>query len=53
MTSTQFNLALTYFFFTYGLCEPVSNVMLRRLGPKIWFPSIVIAWGLVVRFLPK
>ncbi|KAL1858789.1 hypothetical protein VTK73DRAFT_7805 [Phialemonium thermophilum] len=47
MTPTQFNLALMYLFFTYGLCEPVSNIMLRRLGPKIWFPCIVIAWGLI------
>lgn len=47
MTSTQFNLALMYLFFTYGLCEPISNIMLRRLGPKIWFPCIVVAWGLV------
>lgn len=47
MTSTQFNLALMYFFFTYGLCEPVSNIALRRLGPKIWFPCIVTAWGLI------
>ncbi len=47
MTSTQFNLALMYLFFTYGLCEPVSNIMLRRLGPKVWFPIIVTAWGLI------
>ncbi|KAK8198719.1 hypothetical protein M8818_006586 [Zalaria obscura] len=47
MTSTQFNLALMYLFFTYGLCEPISNIMLRRLGPKIWFPLIVSSWGLV------
>lgn len=47
MTSTQFNLALMYLFFTYGLCEPISNIFLRRLGPKIWFPCIVCSWGLV------
>ncbi|KAK5653052.1 hypothetical protein OQA88_9338 [Cercophora sp. LCS_1] len=47
MSPTQFNLALMYLFFTYGLFEPVSNIMLRRLGPKIWFPFIVIGWGLV------
>ncbi|KAI0174758.1 major facilitator superfamily domain-containing protein [Pestalotiopsis sp. NC0098] len=47
MTSTQFNLALMYLFFTYGLCEPVSNIFLRRLGPKIWFPVIVCSWGLI------
>jgi len=47
MTNTQFNLALMYLFFTYGLFEPVSNIALRRLGPKVWFPCIVTAWGLI------
>ncbi|KAK5690808.1 hypothetical protein LTR97_011969 [Elasticomyces elasticus] len=47
MTPKQFNLALMYLFFTYGLCEPLSNIALRRLGPRIWFPFIVCAWGLV------
>lgn len=47
MSSTQFNLALMYFFFTYGLCEPISNIALRRFGPKVWFPCIVTAWGLI------
>ncbi|KAL4861877.1 major facilitator superfamily domain-containing protein [Aspergillus spectabilis] len=36
-----------YLFFTYGLCEPISNIVLRRLGPKIWLPIIVCAWGLI------
>lgn len=47
MTPTQFNIGLMVFFFTYGLWEPVSNVLLRRLGPKIWFPCIVVAWGTI------
>ncbi|CAO2655930.1 Nn.00g047330.m01.CDS01 [Neocucurbitaria sp. VM-36] len=47
MTSHQFNLALMYLFFTYGLCEPISNIALRRLGPRIWFPCIVVSWGLI------
>ncbi|RDW58152.1 hypothetical protein BP6252_13563 [Coleophoma cylindrospora] len=47
MTATQFNLALMYLFFTYGLCEPISNIMLRRLGPKVWFPTIITAWGVI------
>lgn len=47
MTSTQFNLALMYLFFSYGLFEPISNIALRRLGPKLWFPFIVCSWGLI------
>ena len=47
MSGQQFNLALTVLFFTYGLFEPVCNVALRRLGPKIWFPIAVTTWGLI------
>ena len=47
MTSSQFNLALTVFFFTYGLSEPICNIMLRRVGPKIWFPIAVSTWGMI------
>ena len=47
MSDTQYNLGLMYFFFTYGLFEPVSNIMLRRVGPKIWLPLIVTLWGLI------
>jgi MFS family permease len=47
MTSNQFNLALTVLFFTYGLFEPICNVMLRRVGPKVWFPIAVTTWGLI------
>jgi MFS family permease len=47
MTSTQFNLGLMTFFFSYGLMEPVSNTILRRIGAKVWFPIIIIAWGTV------
>lgn len=41
MSNHQFNLALMYLFLTYGLCEPISNIALRQLGPKLWFPFIV------------
>lgn len=47
MTPTQFNLGLMVFFFSYGLWEPVANVLFRRLGPKIWFPIIVVTWGTI------
>ena len=47
MTPTQFNLGLMVFFFSYGCWEPVSNILLRRLGPKIWFPIIVTTWGTI------
>ncbi|KAJ7574411.1 major facilitator superfamily domain-containing protein [Mycena floridula] len=47
MTGRQFNLGLTVFFFTYGASELPANIMLRRLGPRIWLPIIVCLWGLI------
>ena len=53
MTSTQFNLGLMVFFFSYGLMEPVSNTILRRVGAKYWFPIIVIGWGAVTTLMSQ
>ncbi|KAG7878674.1 hypothetical protein KL938_003817 [Ogataea parapolymorpha] len=47
MTGEQFNLALTCLFFTYGLFEPVSNIALKRVGPRLWVPSMMVIWGVV------
>ncbi|KAL3456274.1 major facilitator superfamily domain-containing protein [Aspergillus heterothallicus] len=44
----QYNWCLTVFFFPYSFFEPVSNLMLVRLKPSIWLPTIVTAWGIVM-----
>lgn len=36
------------FFFTYCAFEVPSNMLLKRLRPSIWLPSIMVAWGIVV-----
>ncbi|KAK5118727.1 hypothetical protein LTR85_007933 [Meristemomyces frigidus] len=47
MTSHQFNLALTWYFFTYAFLEAPSNMCMRRFGPRKWLSSLVIGWGAV------
>jgi hypothetical protein len=43
--------AVTVFFLTYAAFEVPSNLLLKRLRPSIWLPSIMVAWGIVmVRF---
>lgn len=42
LTSQQYNMALTVFFFPYALFEVPSNILLKRLRPSIWFPIITI-----------
>ncbi len=46
LTSQQYNMALTVFFFPYALFEVPSNVLLKRLRPSIWFPVITILVGI-------
>ncbi|KAJ5220075.1 hypothetical protein N7468_009279 [Penicillium chermesinum] len=36
---------LTVFFFPYSFLEPLCNLLLLRLKPSIWLPSIMVAWG--------
>jgi sugar phosphate permease len=47
MTGTQFNLAQTWFFITYGLFEAPSNMCMRKFGPRLWLSGMVFCWGAV------
>ncbi|RFU35787.1 hypothetical protein B7463_g580, partial [Scytalidium lignicola] len=47
ITSQQFNLTLTVFFFSYAVFEIPSNILLKKLKPAIWLPSIMVAWGVI------
>ncbi|CAL8580072.1 hypothetical protein XPA_005806 [Xanthoria parietina] len=51
MTGPQYNWCLTVFFFTYCLFEVPSNLLLKRLRPSIWLPSIMVAWGTVMTLM--
>ena len=46
MSDGGFATALSVFFVTYALFEPVSNILLKRLRPSRYFPTIVILWGI-------
>ena len=51
MTGPQYNWTLTVFFFTYAAFEVPSNLLLKRLRPSIWLPSIMVAWGTVMTLM--
>ncbi|KEF57246.1 uncharacterized protein A1O9_05163 [Exophiala aquamarina CBS 119918] len=51
ITSEQFNLCLTVFYFTYAAVEIPSNILLKKLKPSVWFASIMIAWGSVTTLI--
>lgn len=45
MKGLDYNIALAIFFPFYVAAEIPSNLMMRLTRPKIWIPSIMIAWG--------
>lgn len=47
MTGNQYLTGLTIFFIGYILLEVLWNVILKRVGPKIWLPLITFVWGIV------
>ncbi|PMB73070.1 putative transporter [Beauveria bassiana] len=51
LTPDQYNWCLTVFFFTYAFFEVPSNLMLKKLRPSRWLPSIMVAWGIVTTLM--
>ncbi|KAF9435583.1 hypothetical protein BGZ76_005957 [Entomortierella beljakovae] len=40
-----YNTALSIFFLGYVIGEIPANIALKKLGPRIWIPIVMIAWG--------
>src|SRR5215469_6596040 len=47
LTSQQFGLAAGVFFFGYCLFEVPSNLLLHKIGARIWIARILITWGIL------
>jgi sugar phosphate permease len=47
LTATQYGLGAGIFFAGYCLLEVPSNLVLYRVGARIWISRIMITWGLV------
>src|SRR5260221_7982659 len=47
ITSQQFGLLVGIFFFGYFLFEIPSNLMLHKIGARVWIARILISWGIV------
>ncbi len=47
ITSQQFGLVAGIFFLGYFLFEVPSNLLLHKLGGRIWIARILITWGFV------
>jgi MFS transporter, ACS family, tartrate transporter len=47
ITSQQFGLVFGIFFFGYFLFEIPSNLLLHKIGARVWIARILISWGIV------
>ncbi|HEV2732115.1 MAG TPA: MFS transporter, partial [Terriglobales bacterium] len=47
ITSQQFGFVAGIFFFGYFIFEIPSNLLLHKIGARIWIARILISWGIV------
>lgn len=47
LTSTVFGLGSSLFFLAYVLLEVPSNLMLAKVGARLWIARILITWGII------
>src|SRR6266700_3703189 len=47
ITSQQFGLIAGIFFAGYVIFEVPSNLLLHRIGARIWIARILLSWGIV------
>src|SRR3546814_13523571 len=47
LSEAAYGLGSALFFLGYCIFEIPSNLILDRVGPRIWFARIIGAWGLV------
>lgn len=48
LIDNRYSIIVLVFFITYVLLQPPATVVLRKVGPRIFLPSIVILWGLTM-----
>jgi len=47
ISNAQFGFAAGVFFFGYFLFEIPSNLLLHRIGARVWIARILLSWGMV------
>ncbi|KAK5653763.1 hypothetical protein OQA88_7920 [Cercophora sp. LCS_1] len=51
ITNLQYNQGLTVFYATYIASELPSNLVLKKVTPKIWLPLLTVTWGITTMCL--
>jgi ACS family 4-hydroxyphenylacetate permease-like MFS transporter len=45
LSATAFAMSITVFYVAYALCEVPSNLILAKVGARLWIARIMITWG--------
>lgn len=48
LIGNRYNLIVLLFFITYVLIQPIAVALLRKIGPRIFIPTIVLLWGMLL-----
>ncbi|KAL6301887.1 MFS general substrate transporter [Sparassis latifolia] len=51
LTSNEYNWALSIFFIGYFIFETPSQIILKRISPRWYIPSLTVLWGLTCALL--
>ena len=50
LIGSRYSIIVLVFFLTYTLLQPPATVVLRKVGPRIFLPSITVLWGMTMIF---
>ncbi|KIX98587.1 uncharacterized protein Z520_05888 [Fonsecaea multimorphosa CBS 102226] len=48
LIGNRYNLVVLLFFITYVIVQPIAVALLRKIGPQIFLPTIVLLWGMLL-----
>ncbi|KAJ9616678.1 hypothetical protein H2200_000397 [Cladophialophora chaetospira] len=48
LISNRYSVITCVFFITYVLFQPLATVVLRKIGPRLFLPTITVFWGLTM-----
>ncbi|KAM0345447.1 hypothetical protein ACHAPU_006374 [Fusarium lateritium] len=51
LTNLQYSQGLAVFYATYVFSELPSNLVLKKVSPRIWLPTLTVAWGIITMCL--
>lgn len=48
LVGNRYSVITLVFFITYVLIQPIATVVLRKVGPSLFLPTITLLWGCVM-----